>query len=124
MLLPTCPDPAAERPRNLLDDEAAYTRANLLALRNTRVGSLLGLTGLSLPTGTPHRRGLSAAGRGPHAEGALLRLGGRGDASLGLKATGSPPNPRIPPRKSGRGHIHRDRVVPKPGGTTPARGSR
>lgn len=72
VLLPTCPilPPNAA---HLLDDEAAYTRANLLALRNTRVGSLLGLTGLSLPTRTPSA-GLLLQG-GPHAEGALLRLG-------------------------------------------------
>lgn len=72
VLLPTCPilPPNAA---HLLEDEAAYTRANLLALRNTRVGSLLGLTGLTLPTRTPSA-GLLLQG-GPHAEGELLRLG-------------------------------------------------
>ena len=37
----------------LLADEAFFTQENLLALRNTRIGNLLGLCGVTLPTGTP-----------------------------------------------------------------------
>jgi len=79
VLLPTCPilPPAAA---GLLADEAAYTRANLLALRNTRVGSLLGLTGLTLPTGTPSAGLLLQAV--PRAETSLLRLGAAAERAL------------------------------------------
>ncbi|NNE79857.1 MAG: amidase [Silicimonas sp.] len=37
----------------LLDDDAYFTAQNLLALQNTRIGNLLGLTALTLPTGVP-----------------------------------------------------------------------
>ncbi|MDB6452545.1 amidase [Falsirhodobacter sp. 20TX0035] len=37
----------------LMEDAAYYARMNLLALRNTRIGNLLGLCALSLPTDTP-----------------------------------------------------------------------
>ena len=79
VLLPTCPilPPNAA---HLLEDEAAYTRANLLALRNTRVGNLLGLSGLTLPTGMPSA-GLLLQG-GPCAEGRLLRLGAAAERAL------------------------------------------
>jgi len=36
----------------LLDDEDYFTRENLLALRNTRIGNLMGLCAITLPTGT------------------------------------------------------------------------
>jgi aspartyl-tRNA(Asn)/glutamyl-tRNA(Gln) amidotransferase subunit A len=38
---------------NLLTDSDYYRRANLLALRNTRIGNMLGLCAISLPTSTP-----------------------------------------------------------------------
>lgn len=38
---------------NLLNDSDYYRRANLLALRNTRIGNMLGLCAISLPTSTP-----------------------------------------------------------------------
>jgi aspartyl-tRNA(Asn)/glutamyl-tRNA(Gln) amidotransferase subunit A len=38
---------------NLMTDSAYYRRANLLALRNTRIGNMLGLCSVSLPTTTP-----------------------------------------------------------------------
>ena len=38
---------------DLLADAAAYAAANLAALRNTRIGNLMGCAGLSLPTGEP-----------------------------------------------------------------------
>lgn len=57
----------------LLADDALYRDTNLLALRNTRVGNLMGLCGLSLPSGTPGV-GLLLNGL-PQGEGRLLRLG-------------------------------------------------
>lgn len=57
----------------LLNDAEYYVWANLMALRNTRIGNLMGLCGLSLPTGTPSC-GLQVLG--PHdCEAALLRVG-------------------------------------------------
>ncbi|MGB0498104.1 MAG: amidase [Rubricella sp.] len=72
VLTPTCPilPPSVER---LMTDEAFYTTENLLTLRNTRIGNLLGLCGLSLPTG--HLScGLQVLGQ-PFGEGALLGVG-------------------------------------------------
>lgn len=37
----------------LLADDDYYRAANLIALRNTRIGNLMGLCGVSMPTGTP-----------------------------------------------------------------------
>ena len=53
VLLPTCPilPPLTS---DLLADEDYFTARNLEALRNTRVGNLMDLTGLTLPTSTPH----------------------------------------------------------------------
>lgn len=50
-----------------------YISENLLALRNTRVGNLLGLCALTLPTGIPSC-GIMLMGA-PHREEALLRIG-------------------------------------------------
>ena len=52
MILPTAPNlpPNAAR---LLADEGYYTTENLLTLRNTRIGNMLGLCALTLPTNTP-----------------------------------------------------------------------
>jgi len=50
--LPTVPIlPPKMQP--LLDDESYYTKTNQMALRNTRIGNLLGLCVATLPTGTP-----------------------------------------------------------------------
>ena len=38
---------------NLMTDSAYYRRANILSLRNTRIGNMLGLCAISLPTSTP-----------------------------------------------------------------------
>ncbi len=72
VLLPTAPilPPHADR---LLTDHDYYTRANLLALRNTRIGNLMGLASLTLPTGTPSC-GLMLM-TPPRTEKRLLRLG-------------------------------------------------
>ena len=52
VLLPTSPilPPKMQR---ALDDEAYFTTENLRALRNTRIGNLMGLCALTLPTGIP-----------------------------------------------------------------------
>jgi aspartyl-tRNA(Asn)/glutamyl-tRNA(Gln) amidotransferase subunit A len=65
----------------LLTDEDYFARENLLALRNTRIGNLLGLSALTLPTGTP-MTGISLLGR-PFGEERLLRLGAAAEAALG-----------------------------------------
>jgi aspartyl-tRNA(Asn)/glutamyl-tRNA(Gln) amidotransferase subunit A len=61
-------------------DDDFYVKQNLLALRNTRLGNLFGLSGLTLPTGRPGC-GLLLTGR-PHDEGRLLRLGAAIEATL------------------------------------------
>ena len=52
VLLPTCPilPPTLAR---LEADQDYFVEKNLMTLRNTRVGNLMGLPGLTLPTGTP-----------------------------------------------------------------------
>ncbi|MDT8345637.1 MAG: amidase family protein [Thermohalobaculum sp.] len=57
----------------LLADDDYYIARNLLALRNTRVGNLLGCAALTLPTGAP-MVGLMLVGR-PGDEALLLRIG-------------------------------------------------
>ncbi|MEM0976328.1 MAG: amidase family protein [Pseudomonadota bacterium] len=52
VILPTSPITPPEKER-LLTDAEYYKRSNLLALRNTRVGNLMGVSGISLPTATP-----------------------------------------------------------------------
>ncbi len=72
VLLPTAPNlpPNVEQ---ALDDHDYFTSENLLTLRNTRLGNLLGVTALTLPTGTPSC-GLMAMSL-PGTEARLLRLG-------------------------------------------------
>lgn len=79
VVLPTCPI-LPPKTAELLADESEYTRANLLALRNTRAGSLLGLCGLTLPTGAPSV-GLLLQGS-PRDEARILRLGTAVEAAL------------------------------------------
>ncbi|MGB0508362.1 MAG: amidase, partial [Pikeienuella sp.] len=57
----------------LLADEEFFMSENLLALRNTRIGNLLGVCGLTLPTETP-MTGIMLMGR-PFDEWRLCRLG-------------------------------------------------
>lgn len=52
VLLPTAPILPPEVNR-LLTEPDFFARENLLALRNTRIGNLLGLPAISLPTGSP-----------------------------------------------------------------------
>jgi aspartyl-tRNA(Asn)/glutamyl-tRNA(Gln) amidotransferase subunit A len=72
VLLPTAPNlpPHAGR---LMEDDDYYVTENLLTLRNTRVGNLMGLSALTLPTGVPGT-GIMLLGQ-PFGEEALLRLG-------------------------------------------------
>ena len=79
VLLPTAPilPPDAAR---LMTDQDYYVTENLLALRNTRVGNLMGLCGLSIPTGVP-ACGLMVLAA-PRAEERLLRLGSAIEAAL------------------------------------------
>jgi len=64
----------------LESDHDYYVSENLLALRNTRIGNMMGLCALSLPTGTPSC-GLQVLGK-PDCEEALLRTGAAIEAAL------------------------------------------
>ncbi|WP_282095204.1 amidase [Epibacterium ulvae] len=79
VLSPTAPilPPNLER---LQSDHAYYVKANLLALRNTRIANLMGLSALSLPTGTASC-GLQIFGAGSGEE-ALLRVGAAVETAL------------------------------------------
>lgn len=70
ILCPTTPimPPNLER---LQSDHRYYVTENILALRNTRIGNLLGLCSMTLPTGTPSA-GLMVFGQ-PFGEERLLR---------------------------------------------------
>ena len=59
--------------QRLLNDEAYFTDRNLLALRNTRIGNLMGTCALTLPTRMP-ACGLMLIGR-PYQDAALMRTG-------------------------------------------------
>ncbi|PKP74820.1 MAG: amidase [Alphaproteobacteria bacterium HGW-Alphaproteobacteria-6] len=80
VLLPTAPilPPDAAR---LEADPAYFVAENLMALRNTRIGNLMGLCALTLPTGIPSA-GISLMAP-PGAEERLLRLGAAAEAALG-----------------------------------------
>ena len=79
VLMPTSPilPPDAAR---MMEDHAYYVTENLLALRNTRVGNMMGLPGYSLPTGTP-ACGLMLLGR-PMGEEALSRVAHAAEVAL------------------------------------------
>ncbi len=79
VLMPTTPNlpPNVNR---LLADEDYYAEENMLTLRNTRIGNMLGLCGISLPTGTPSV-GIMAMGQG-RGDRALLRLGAAMERAL------------------------------------------
>lgn len=64
----------------LMTDPDYYVTENLITLRNTRVGNLMGLSGLSLPTGVASC-GLMML-TPPMAEDRLLRLGAAAEAAL------------------------------------------
>lgn len=79
VLLPTVPilPPDANR---LMTDDAYYVAENLLALRNTRIGSLMGVCALTLPTSQPSCGISLMAGAGDEAR--LLRLGAAAELAL------------------------------------------
>ena len=78
-ILPTSPilPPNAGR---LLTDSDYYVTENLLALRNTRVGNLMGSSGVTLPTGLPST-GIMFLGA-PNSERRLLRLCAAAEGAL------------------------------------------
>ncbi len=79
VLLPTSPilPPNAHR---LMTDDAYYVAENLLALRNTRIGNLMGLCALTLPTAQPSCGISFMAGAGQ--EERLLRIGAAAERAL------------------------------------------
>ncbi len=79
VLAPTAPimPPNLDR---LMTDHDYYVTENLLALRNTRIGNLMGLAALTLPTSTPGC-GLMMLGY-PGSEEALLRVGAAAEKAL------------------------------------------
>jgi len=79
VILPTAPimPPNVDR---LNTDNDYFVRANLMALRNTRIGNLLGLCALTLPQSVPST-GLMLMGA-PMAEARLLRIGAAVEAEL------------------------------------------
>ena len=64
----------------LLSDDDYFATENLLALRNTRIGNLMGLCALTLPTGVPSC-GIQILAA-PGAEERLLRVGAAVEAAL------------------------------------------
>ena len=72
VLLPTAPILPPDLAR-LNSDHDYYVTENLLSLRNTRIGNLMGLCALTLPTGTPSCGLMMMAA--PNHEEALLRIG-------------------------------------------------
>jgi aspartyl-tRNA(Asn)/glutamyl-tRNA(Gln) amidotransferase subunit A len=72
MLMPTSPC-LPPKVADLLADENYFSRRNLLALRNTRLGNLLTLSALTVPTATPMAGLMLVAG--PGQEDLLLSLG-------------------------------------------------
>ncbi|RYG91147.1 amidase [Loktanella sp. IMCC34160] len=79
VIMPTVPSLPPNLAR-LETDADYYVTENLLALRNTRVGNLMGLCGLTLPTGVPSCGILFNSA--PGQEEALLRLGIAAEAAL------------------------------------------
>jgi aspartyl-tRNA(Asn)/glutamyl-tRNA(Gln) amidotransferase subunit A len=79
VILPTSPilPPDANR---LMTDDTYYTTENLLALRNTRIGNLLGVCALTLPTSQPSCGISLMAGAGEEVR--LLRLGAAAERAL------------------------------------------
>lgn len=79
VLLPTAPILPPNLAR-LESDHDYYVSENLLALRNTRIGNLMGLCGLTLPTDTPSCGLMMLAP--PYREEALLRIGAAVEEAL------------------------------------------
>ncbi|MGX0878138.1 aspartyl-tRNA(Asn)/glutamyl-tRNA(Gln) amidotransferase subunit A [Roseovarius sp. MBR-154] len=71
VLMPTAPNLPPDHAR-LMEDEEYYVTENLLTLRNTRVGNLMGLSAMTLPTGVASC-GIMLCGK-PFQEERLLRV--------------------------------------------------
>ncbi|MEX1236029.1 MAG: amidase family protein [Roseovarius sp.] len=80
VLMPTAPNMPPNAVR-LMEDGDYYVRENLLTLRNTRVGNLMGLAAITLPTGT-HSCGIMLCGASM-GEARLLRVAQAAEAALG-----------------------------------------
>ncbi len=80
VLMPSAPNlpPNAAR---LMEDGDYYVTENLLTLRNTRVGNLMGLAAITLPTGVPSC-GIMLCGA-PMGEARLLRVAQAAEMALG-----------------------------------------
>ena len=79
VLLPTCPI-MPPKMTDLEADVAYFTERNLMALRNTRIGNLMGLTAVTLPTGVPMTGLMLMAS--PGADARLLRLAKAAEMAL------------------------------------------
>lgn len=79
VLIPSVPN-MPQRIDDLLADTAYFVAENLMTLRNTRIGNLMGLCALTLPTGVPSTGVMLMAGPGQEAR--LLRLGAAAEAAL------------------------------------------
>ena len=79
VLMPSAPNMPPDRDR-LMEDDAYYVTENLLTLRNTRVGNLMGLCAVTLPTGSPSC-GIMLCGA-PFGEERLLRVAQAAEAAL------------------------------------------
>ncbi|MEM9970902.1 MAG: amidase [Pseudomonadota bacterium] len=80
VVLPTVPSLPPSQVA-VTEDEALFVAENLLALQNTRIGNLMGLAGLTLPTGVPSS---GIMFQGPSEE-RLLRIGAAAEAALAKK---------------------------------------
>jgi aspartyl-tRNA(Asn)/glutamyl-tRNA(Gln) amidotransferase subunit A len=67
--------------KRLMEDDDYYVAENLLALRNTRIGNLMGSAAVSLPTGQPSCGIMLMAG--PGQEERLMRLASAAERALG-----------------------------------------
>jgi aspartyl-tRNA(Asn)/glutamyl-tRNA(Gln) amidotransferase subunit A len=80
VILPTSPilPPNVQR---WLDDKDYFNHENMLALRNTRIGNMFGVSSITLPTGQPSCGIMFFAG--PLQEEKLLRLCFAAERALG-----------------------------------------
>ncbi|MDF0600682.1 amidase family protein [Psychromarinibacter sp. C21-152] len=79
VIIPTTPNMPPNAAR-LMEDHSYYVTENLLTLSHTRIGNLLDLCGLTLPTGLPSAGVLFMAP--PGQEERLLRIGAAAEAAL------------------------------------------
>jgi aspartyl-tRNA(Asn)/glutamyl-tRNA(Gln) amidotransferase subunit A len=80
VILPTAPILPPDIAR-LMTDDTYYVTENLLALQNTRIGNLLGLCAVTLPTGTPSAGLMLMGAAGQDAR--LLRIAAAAERALG-----------------------------------------